>query len=150
MRARSPRPWPAPLAVLLAVGAAPAAGCWRDAPPPAAPAAATRSPLRLAPRPATGDAQIIALGAATVAAGAALDIQFREALVPAPGERYWVTVVTPDTPDDQWAEWAYVTDGARDAVLAAPAQAGRYEVRLHGNYPTQTTNVLDRVAVDVR
>lgn len=38
---------------------------------------------------------------------------------------------------------------ARKMTLKAPADPGEYEVRLHGNYPTKSYNVVHRVRIRV-
>jgi hypothetical protein len=67
----------------------------------------------------------------------------------APNERFWVTIVEVGAADDTWGAYDYVPPGARRMQLAAPARPGDYEVRLHGNYPTKTTNLIHRVPLRV-
>ncbi len=93
--------------------------------------------------------QRFALGAATLAPGATIDLRFPAAMRAAPGEQFWVTVVADGAPDSDWSAWAFVAEGARAAMLPAPDQPGSYEVRLHANYPTQLTNVVHRAALAV-
>ena len=94
-------------------------------------------------------AQRFHLAAATVHAGAKIDVRFATALHAATGERFWITVVKADEASSAWGSYEYVPDGARRMQLTAPTAAGDYEVRLHGNYPTKTTNVVHRVAIHV-
>jgi len=42
-----------------------------------------------------------------------------------------------------------VPAGATSVRIAAPAAAGDYEVRLHANYPTRSTNVVHRAGLTV-
>ena len=45
--------------------------------------------------------------------------------------------------------WAAQTPSPYKLTLKAPATAGDYEVRLHGNYPTKSFNVVRRVRIHV-
>ena len=104
-----------------------------------------------APEPAeTAPAdQRFTVAATTVAPGDKAELRFAAPLRAKKGERFWVTVVAAGKPDAQYGSWEYVADGAKRASLAVPAAPGDYEIRLHANYPTKSTNVVHRVAIRV-
>jgi hypothetical protein len=85
----------------------------------------------------------------TLHAGARISVTFAVALRAAPKEQFWITVVEAGAADNTWGAYEYVPAGARRIQLAAPAKPGNYEVRLHANYPTKSTNVVHRVAITV-
>jgi serine/threonine-protein kinase len=89
------------------------------------------------------------LARGAVAPGAMIDIAFATALRAAPREQFWITVVAAGAADNAWGTYEYVPAGARRMQLAAPAKPGDYEVRLHANYPTRTTNLVHRAAIRV-
>ena len=93
--------------------------------------------------------QRFTLAASTVHAGAAAELKFAAPLHAATGEKFWVTVVARGTADNTWSKYEYVPDGARAMSIAVPTAPGDYEVRLHANYPTKTTNVVHRAAIHV-
>jgi hypothetical protein len=101
----------------------------------------------LAVTPPSG--QRFTLASRAVHAGATIALAFPQPLRAAPREQFWVTVVEAGTPDSRWGAYEYVPAAARRMQLAAPAKPGAYEVRLHGNYPTKTTNVVHRVPIRV-
>jgi hypothetical protein len=111
---------------------------------PAAPAAIAAEPT-ITPRAQ----QRFTVAARTVPPGASVALTFATALHAAPDERFWVTIVEVGAADDTWGAYDYVPPGARRMQLAAPAKPGDYEVRLHGNYPTKTTNLIHRVPLRV-
>jgi hypothetical protein len=94
-------------------------------------------------------AQRFTLATATVRAGGKIDVRFATALRASPRERFWITVVAAGARDDTWGAYDYVPAAARRMHLTAPAKPGDYEVRLHANYPTKTTNLVHRVALRV-
>jgi hypothetical protein len=65
-------------------------------------------------------------------------------------ERFWVTVVNAKIADSSYGDYEYVPDKATSMTLDTPRIPGDYEVRLHANYPRQSTNVVFRVGVQVR
>ncbi len=89
------------------------------------------------------------LAAPTVEVGESPVIRFNAPLVPLEGERYWITLIPSREPDPSWGKWAYVESGATEVKLAAPTEAGDYEIRLHGNYPAKPYNVVFRVSLKV-
>ncbi len=93
--------------------------------------------------------QRFSLAARTVPAGGKIELRFPGPLRAAPREQFWVTVIQAGAPDDKWGNWEYVKDGARAISLGVPTQAGAYEIRLHANYPKQTTNVVHRASIRV-
>ena len=94
-------------------------------------------------------AQRFAIAARTLRPGARIDLTFATAMHAAPHEQFWVTVVDAGAADSAWGAYDYVPPGARRMHLTAPARPGAYEVRLHANYPTKTTNLVHRVAIQV-
>jgi hypothetical protein len=95
-------------------------------------------------------AQRFAIAGRTVRPGARIDLTFATAMHAAPHEQFWVTVVDAGAADSAWGAYDYVPPGARRMHLTAPAKPGAYEVRLHANYPTKTTNLVHRVAIQVQ
>ena len=89
------------------------------------------------------------VAASTVKAGEPVALVFPEPLKAKTGEQYWAAIVAVGQPDSEWGVWAYVPDAARRMVLKAPTTPGDYEVRLHGNYPTKSYNVVHRVRIHV-
>jgi len=93
--------------------------------------------------------QRFTVGSKAVRSGGRIDVRFAAPLHAAAGERFWITLVAGGTPDSTWGTYEYVPDNARRMTLEAPAAAGDYEIRLHANYPKQTTNVVHRAAIRV-
>ena len=94
-------------------------------------------------------AQRFTVAAATLKPGAKIRIAFATALHAAPKEQFWVTIVEAGAADNTWGAYEYVPPDARHMQLTAPTKPGDYEVRLHANYPTKTTNLVHRVAIHV-
>jgi eukaryotic-like serine/threonine-protein kinase len=105
-----------------------------------APAEPTVTPL---------SAQRFTVASPTVRPGGKIDVRFATALRAAPRERFWITIVAAGAGDATWGAYDYVPADARRMQLAAPAKPGDYEVRLHANYPTRSTNLVHRVAIRV-
>ena len=63
--------------------------------------------------------------------------------------RAWITIVEAGKASTDYGAWTYIDDGATTAKLAAPEQSGSYEVRLHTDYPTKSTNVRQTVPVTI-
>jgi serine/threonine-protein kinase len=93
--------------------------------------------------------QRFTLASTRIPAGGKVQLRFPSAMRALPGERFWATVVARDAADNSWGSYEYVPDGAKALQLPVPSNAGEYEVRLHANYPKQTTNVVHRIAIDV-
>jgi hypothetical protein len=85
----------------------------------------------------------------TVHAGDKLEVTFGAAVHATAPERYWITIAIKSSPDREWGAWQYVPDGAHAIQLDVPDKPGAYEVRLHGNYPTKTYNVVERAPITV-
>jgi serine/threonine-protein kinase len=94
-------------------------------------------------------AQRFTVAARRLHLGAKIDVTFAAALRAKPGERFWITVVPAGAEDTAWGAYEYVPAGARRMQLAAPTKPGDYEVRLHANYPTKSTNLVHHVAIRV-
>ena len=103
----------------------------------------------LAAEPTPLSHQRFTLATRALRPGAKIHVVFAVPLRAAPREQFWVTVVPAGAADSTWAAYEYVPAGARHLQLAAPTTAGDYEVRLHANYPTKTTNLVHRVAIRV-
>jgi hypothetical protein len=63
--------------------------------------------------------------------------------------RAWITIVEATKPPSQYGTWSYIDDGTTTAKLSAPSHQGAYEVRLHTDYPAQSTNVRQSVPVTI-
>jgi hypothetical protein len=90
------------------------------------------------------------LAETSVGRGETFELAFPAPLVATKNERFWITVVAAGAHDSSYGAYEYVPKGAKTATLAAPPTAGAYEVRLHANYPTKSTNVVYRVTAQVR
>jgi hypothetical protein len=115
----------------------------------AAPAAPARAPIKVATPETPLSKQRFSLAETTVRGGDKLFVTFATALQAASGEQFWITVVKQGSPDSTWGSYQYVPAGASTMKLVAPIAAGDYEARLHGNYPTKSTNVVYRVPFHV-
>jgi hypothetical protein len=93
--------------------------------------------------------QRFTLAAKVVAPGDKVAVSFPRPLVAKPGEQFWITVVERGAANTMYGTWKYVSPGARTDELAAPNAPGDYELRLHANYPTVSTNVVHRAAFRV-
>jgi hypothetical protein len=85
----------------------------------------------------------------TVKAGAEAVIEFPQPMHALPGEKFWITVIEPGKPPEAYGHYEYVEENARTAKIAVPTTPGDYEVRLHANYPTKTTNLVHRERIHV-
>jgi Protein kinase domain len=94
--------------------------------------------------------QRFTLAAQSVERGGTFELAFPTPLVAIKGERFWITVVPAGATDASYGAYEYVAKAAKTAKLATPVTAGAYEVRLHANYPTKSTNVVYRVTAQVR
>lgn len=81
--------------------------------------------------------------------GEPVTLVFPAPLEAAKGEQYWAAIVAVGQSDSEWGTWSYVPAAARKLTLKAPGEPGDYEVRLHGNYPTKSFNVVHRVRIHV-
>lgn len=134
------------------------AGAAVGTPPP--PPADKPTPPGLKPTPATGKTPEgkaggkaggkMSLAKASVAAGTTVRVTFDGPMKALPGEKYWITIVDAAAGPTAYTSYKYLDPDATSIDLAAPAVAGDYEVRLHGNYPTQTYNLLLRTKLTVR
>jgi hypothetical protein len=70
--------------------------------------------------------------------------------VPVEGGRYWITVIPAGSADTEWGQWKYAEPGVRELELEAPSKSGACEIRLYGNYPSQSNNVIQRVPITVK
>ncbi|HEY4180147.1 MAG TPA: hypothetical protein VGM90_25065 [Kofleriaceae bacterium] len=81
--------------------------------------------------------------------GAEIDVKFAAPLVAKKGEKYWITIASAGDADSSYGAWAYLPADATKTSMQAPSSLGKYEMRLHGNYPTKSTNVVFRVPFEV-
>ena len=93
--------------------------------------------------------QRFTLASTTLPPGARAELRFPSPLRALPNEQFWVTVVERGAADSKWGKYAYVPPGARAMTLEVPSAPGDYELRLHANYPTKTTNLVYRVPIRV-
>jgi hypothetical protein len=93
--------------------------------------------------------EMFSVARAAVKAGESVTLAFPAPLDAKSGERYWAAIVAVGKPDSEWGVWEYVPPHARKLTLKAPSEPGAYEVRLHGNYPTRSYNVVRRVRLTV-
>lgn len=91
-----------------------------------------------------------ALEKASIAVGEQPVIKFGTGLLPRTGERFWVTVIEAGKADSEWGKYVYVELGATEARLPAVEAAGSYEVRLHSEHPTKSSNVVTRLPLTVK
>jgi hypothetical protein len=89
------------------------------------------------------DKQKFTLASSSVKRGDKVLVTFATELRPILHERFWLTIVAKGSADGTWGSYQYVPDGARTLEIRPPV-AGDFEVRLHGNYPTLSTHVVDR------
>jgi serine/threonine-protein kinase len=88
-------------------------------------------------------------GGKDIHAGDKVELVFAQPMDALPGEKFWVTVVKPDADPDSYGTYNYVPAGARKMMFEVPKQPGDYELRLHANYPTKSTNLVHRVKIHV-
>ncbi|MEO8701288.1 MAG: serine/threonine-protein kinase [Kofleriaceae bacterium] len=94
-------------------------------------------------------AQRFTISNATVKIAEPIAVRFAVPLQALPKEQFWITIVEKGAPDTKWGAYQYVKAGAHGLQLPAPTTPGDYEIRLHANYPTKTTNLVHRVAIRV-
>jgi hypothetical protein len=85
----------------------------------------------------------------TVAPGAPVEVVFPQGMEAAPGEKFWLTVVRPDAGPDSYGKYEYVPANARKMLFEMPKEEGDWELRMHANYPTKSTNLVHRVKIHV-
>ena len=103
----------------------------------------------VAPQVTPRSAQRFSVANAKPSPGAKLNVAFATALHAAPNEQFWITIVDAGAGETEWGAYEYVPPGAKRMQLTAPSKPGDYEVRLHANYPTKSTNLVHRVAIRV-
>ncbi|MBL8914207.1 MAG: hypothetical protein JNM17_26115 [Archangium sp.] len=106
---------------------------------------------QVAPEPADQGAKskLMALLKARLNPNSTFTVKFG-ALKPKKSEKFWVAIATSGSPDSEYLSYQFVEAGSKSVELSTPDAPGQYEVRLHGNYPTKKTNVVDRVKLTVR
>ena len=90
------------------------------------------------------------LSTTTLKVGERPSLTFKTPLQPAPGEQFWVTVVPKGAADTVWGAWQFVPHAATAMALEPLKSGGRFEIRLHSEYPTKATNVAARAAITVK
>lgn len=93
--------------------------------------------------------QKFTLAKTTFKAGEPIIAKFGLKMKALPNERFWITIVEASKPDDAYGSYEYVQDDARKVTIDAPRAPGDYEVRLHANYPTKSTNVVHRARIRI-
>ncbi len=93
--------------------------------------------------------QKFTLAKQTYKAGEPIVAKFGLKMKALPNERFWITIVEVGKPDDAYGSYEYVQDDARKVTIAAPTAPGDYEVRLHANYPTKSTNLVHRARIRI-
>jgi uncharacterized protein YfaS (alpha-2-macroglobulin family) len=88
----------------------------------------------------SGEASLLSLDKSSFSKGDTIAVKFAKAL-PADEDKYWLTLVKADSPETTWGKWHMVEKGATADKLEA-AEKGRFEVRLHSNYPTKKHNMV--------
>ncbi|MBL8955044.1 MAG: hypothetical protein JNK82_29985 [Myxococcaceae bacterium] len=113
--------------------------------PEPAPAAAPEgaAPPKSAGKPRSS--RLMSLERSVFAAGTGITVAFAKPMAANPGEQFWITIVAATADDTAYTSYKYLEPDAKAIELAAPAVGGVYEVRLHGNYPTKTYNLIDRL-----
>ncbi len=95
------------------------------------------------------DRQKFKLASQVVPSGGKAELTFPAAMKALPGERFWVTVVEASKDASAYGHYEYVPDGAKAMAIVVPSAPGEYEVRLHANYPTRSTNLVHRARIRV-
>jgi len=93
--------------------------------------------------------QRFSLGSPAAQVGGKVDVRFPQAMIATKDEKFWITIAKRGSADTEYGAWEYLPAGARAITLTAPTDAGDYEVRLHANYPTKSTNVVFRSPLHV-
>jgi hypothetical protein len=110
----------------------------------------TDTPIKPTPNPQTPlDKQTFSLARKKVKVGGEAVLHFPQPLHAADNEQFWITIVAKDAPLDKYDAYEYVQQDAKTAKIAVPSTPGDYEVRLHANYPTKSTNVVHRARLHV-
>ncbi len=83
---------------------------------------------------------------------AGIPVQFSAALKRSEMSQYWITIVPAGTPDYEWGFWQAVPNNAVRAVISLPKnmKPGKYEVRLHADFPARPYHVIDRKDIVIR
>lgn len=99
--------------------------------------------------PTKPEDQKLTLSATSGPVDVGVKVGFKVALVPEAERRFWVALVPAGAPDTAQGLWRFVPSGATELKLPAPTASGKHEVRLHSNYPKQSTNVVHRLELEV-
>ena len=89
------------------------------------------------------------LAGKTFAPGQEIVFKFAQPVPSSGNRRAWVTIVEVGAPDANWGVWAWVPDRGRSVTVAAPSSPGKYEARLHTDYPQRSGHVRQRTRVEV-
>lgn len=82
--------------------------------------------------------------------GAALTINFTNPVGATDVDQYWVAITKAGSEESEWGTWKMVEAGTTTIDLAAPAEAGDYEVRLHNSYPSLSFHMIQSTPVTVK
>jgi len=97
------------------------------------------------PKTTARNSKMMSIPAAVLKTGTPLPVTFLEPMTAKPGEKFWITIVPATSDVAAYVGYQYLKPDAKEIKLSVPAVAADYEVRLHGNYPTQRTNLIDRL-----
>ncbi|MFO0613662.1 MAG: hypothetical protein U0414_13785 [Polyangiaceae bacterium] len=119
---------------------APGVGATVEAPPPPPPPP---------PPPAkVENSHSFKVDAVSFRQGDSIQVTMGEALVPPPGNQFWITMVPANSPDSTFGEWHYLPSGATADSFTAK-EPGDYEIRLHDAFPTFSYRVMARQRISV-
>ena len=91
----------------------------------------------------------LVLAAPSIKVGEQATVTFSSPLRARTGEKFWITLIPAGQDDTEWGQYTYVDVGAGSVELPAPTEPGDYEVRLHAQYPTKSSNVVARAKLEV-
>ncbi len=79
-------------------------------------------------------------------------VKFSSPIVNSTNKQHWVCIVKEGSPDSTWGSWMMVPGNATQVELKFKEDVteGKYEVRLHSNYPEKPYNVVDRRIVTIK
>lgn len=71
-----------------------------------------------------------------------ITVKFPSAVNSTEEDRMWIAIVEKSKPETDWGVWKYVEDQATSIKLTCPDVAGDYEIRLHDNYPKESSHLI--------
>ena len=85
---------------------------------------------------------------AAVAVGEKVNVAFDREITGRAVDQYWLVLAPEGAPDDYAEERIFVERNARSSAVDA-MRPGRYELRLHGDFPRRQHNVIARAKVEI-